>query len=156
MKIQLRRDTKVRWEQYNPILATGEVGIEIDTNRIKIGNETTEWNSLEYVVTKWNREVISFTNTEAQVTLKPCYETLVNEELTEGKKLTILTDFTKNNVIDSEVWESRVIVTTGETIGTITFPEDVVWRGDAPELEPNTIYRFAISIYSGLLMIHTY
>lgn len=48
-RIQNRRDTKARWEQYNPILLEGEMGIVTDDpNLYKIGDGKTEWNSLPY------------------------------------------------------------------------------------------------------------
>lgn len=54
-RIQIRRDTKARWADLNPILAAGELGFEIDNNRLKIGNGITAWNSLPYVTeTDWS------------------------------------------------------------------------------------------------------
>ena len=47
-RIQLRRDGAQQWANVNPILAQGEIGIEIDTSRIKIGDGVTPWNSLKY------------------------------------------------------------------------------------------------------------
>jgi len=47
-RIQLRRDTAANWSLSNPVLAEGEVGIEIDTGRKKIGDGSTAWNSLPY------------------------------------------------------------------------------------------------------------
>ena len=48
VQIQLRRDTASNWSTANPILAQGELGIEIDTNRIKIGDGVNDWNSISY------------------------------------------------------------------------------------------------------------
>ena len=54
-RIQIRRDTNSRWADLNPILAAGEMGFEIDNNRLKIGNGITAWNSLPYVTeTDWS------------------------------------------------------------------------------------------------------
>jgi len=47
-KIQFRRDTSVNWASVNPILAQGELGLELDTTKYKIGDGTTAWNSLSY------------------------------------------------------------------------------------------------------------
>ena len=47
-RIQLRRDGAQQWANVNPILAQGELGIEIDTSRLKIGDGVTAWNSLKY------------------------------------------------------------------------------------------------------------
>ena len=48
--IQFRRDTKARWIEVNPILMEGEIGLEIDTNNIKMGDGVHAWNELEYGV----------------------------------------------------------------------------------------------------------
>ena len=47
-RIQLRRGGAQEWQNSNPILAQGEIGIEIDTSRLKVGDGVTSWNSLKY------------------------------------------------------------------------------------------------------------
>jgi len=47
-QIQLRRGTASAWSTVNPILVEGEVGLESDTNKMKVGDGTTAWNSLSY------------------------------------------------------------------------------------------------------------
>ena len=49
-RIRLRRDASSDWSFYNPVLSSGEPGVELDTNRIKVGNGITEWNDLPYVL----------------------------------------------------------------------------------------------------------
>lgn len=46
--IQNRRDLAANWTAANPTLAAGEIGVETDTLKFKIGNGTTPWNSLAY------------------------------------------------------------------------------------------------------------
>lgn len=46
---QLRRGNASVWEKNNPILARGEPGFEIDTNRLKIGDGSTPWIDLKYL-----------------------------------------------------------------------------------------------------------
>jgi hypothetical protein len=46
--IQLRRDTAANWTSTNPTLASGELGIETDTAKLKLGNGSTAWTSLAY------------------------------------------------------------------------------------------------------------
>ena len=41
-------DTSVNWTSNNPVLLAGEIGIESDTNKFKIGNGTSAWNELDY------------------------------------------------------------------------------------------------------------
>ena len=43
-----RRDTAANWTGANPTLLAGEIGIESDTNKIKIGDGSTAWTSLGY------------------------------------------------------------------------------------------------------------
>ena len=48
IQFQFRRGTASQWTAANPTLASGEMGIEIDTNFFKIGDGSTAWNSLTY------------------------------------------------------------------------------------------------------------
>jgi hypothetical protein len=46
--IQLRRDTSANWGGVNPVLLEGELGFETDTGKLKIGDGSTAWNTLDY------------------------------------------------------------------------------------------------------------
>ena len=48
VRIRQKYDTAENWSKNNPILLAGEIGIESNTNRIKIGNGTSNWNDLTY------------------------------------------------------------------------------------------------------------
>lgn len=48
IKILLRNDTAANWASNNPILAKGELGVEIDTKKFKFGDGITPWNVLDY------------------------------------------------------------------------------------------------------------
>lgn len=50
-RLQQRRDTAANWTSNNPILAAGELGLETDTAKWKMGNGSTAWNSLSYAYT---------------------------------------------------------------------------------------------------------
>jgi hypothetical protein len=47
-QIQLRRGTAAQWTSANPILAAGEMGVETDTVKAKIGDGALTWNALPY------------------------------------------------------------------------------------------------------------
>lgn len=49
VKLQLRRDQAANWTSVNPTLSAGELGVELDTGKLKVGNGTTAWNSLSYI-----------------------------------------------------------------------------------------------------------
>lgn len=46
--ISLRNDTAANWTSVDPVLIKGEVGIEIDTLKSKIGDGVTSWSQLKY------------------------------------------------------------------------------------------------------------
>jgi hypothetical protein len=48
VRIQFRRGTAAEWASANPTLATGELGYEVDTAQIKIGNGSSNWANLAY------------------------------------------------------------------------------------------------------------
>lgn len=48
IKIQLRRGTASEWSTANPTLSEGELGLELDTGKFKVGNGTSAWNALVY------------------------------------------------------------------------------------------------------------
>ena len=48
--IQIRRDTAANWTSANPTLAQGELGVETDTDKIKVGDGSTTWSSLSYLI----------------------------------------------------------------------------------------------------------
>ena len=51
-RILLRNDTATAWTNANPVLMKGEIGIETDTNKLKIGDGLTAWSALSYVGTQ--------------------------------------------------------------------------------------------------------
>jgi hypothetical protein len=51
--MQQRRDTAANWTSANPTLLAGEIGIESDTSKIKLGTGSTSWTSLSY--TTWSQ-----------------------------------------------------------------------------------------------------
>lgn len=46
--IKVRRDTAADWISTNPVLASGEMGLETDTDLFKFGNGTATWTALAY------------------------------------------------------------------------------------------------------------
>ena len=49
-RIQIRRDTSSNWASANPTLNSGELGLETNTNKIKVGDGSTTWSSLAYII----------------------------------------------------------------------------------------------------------
>lgn len=46
LKIQLRRDEESKWNEVNPILLEKEIGITLDTFKVKVGDGKTPWRNL--------------------------------------------------------------------------------------------------------------
>ena len=63
-KILLRNDTASNWTTVNPVLSKGEVGIEIDTNKFKIGDGVKTWTQLGYAGT-----VVAASSTNGHITI---------------------------------------------------------------------------------------
>lgn len=45
-RIQHRRGTTLEWEEVNPILAEGELGIDLTLGEVRVGDGVTRWSSL--------------------------------------------------------------------------------------------------------------
>jgi len=65
--LQFRRGTAALWASANPVLAAGEFGFETDTNKGKIGNGTTAYNSLSYVLGTIPASVLTGTSLASNV-----------------------------------------------------------------------------------------
>ena len=65
-KITLKNKAASEWTSANPTLAKGEIGLENDTGKFKIGDGTKNWTSLPYAtmtVAEINTELAKKANT---------------------------------------------------------------------------------------------
>ena len=69
--IKLRRDSAADWTSANPTLAEGEVGIETDTDKMKVGDGSTVWSSLSYMFQTASIADDSLTEAKLDVTNSP-------------------------------------------------------------------------------------
>ena len=67
--IQIRRDTAANWTSANPVLAQGELGVETNTLKFKVGDGTTTWSSLNYLIDAANYVTLTGTQTLTNKTL---------------------------------------------------------------------------------------
>ena len=49
VRFSIRRGTAQDWADCNPVLADGELGYEVDSNRLKVGNGAARWLALQYL-----------------------------------------------------------------------------------------------------------
>ena len=123
--IQIRRDTAANWTSANPTLAAGEMGLETDTGRYKIGNGTTPWNALGINLT---------------------VDSLAAETLVEGGALisynqaVIGTDLSVGN--DLQVANNATISGTSNIIGGVFLGDGIV---DADSISADSISADSIS-----------
>lgn len=47
-RVRARRGTAAAWTAANPVLGFGEIGVETDTRRFKVGDGTLTWSALSY------------------------------------------------------------------------------------------------------------
>ena len=65
----LRNDLATNWETRNPVLAQGELGAEIDTGLLKLGDGTTNFNNLNYINLGKPGDGVLITTTNNQFTV---------------------------------------------------------------------------------------
>jgi len=65
--IKIRRDTSTNWDAVNPTLGAGEIAFETDTNKIKVGDGSTVWASLDYASGAGTAAEISYDNVDAEL-----------------------------------------------------------------------------------------
>jgi len=77
--IQIRRGTAADWTSNNPVLAQGEFGLETDTKKIKIGDGTTNYVTLDYFVPFNLNELLDVSNNNANNNDFVAYDSLNNQ-----------------------------------------------------------------------------
>jgi hypothetical protein len=113
IRIQLRRDTAANWGSVNPILRAGEVGIETDSLRFKIGDGSSTWSSRPYV------NVLPSELTELS-------QDAVNQALTAGNGITKVYNDAANTItvsVDTSVIANKQYVDDSLAAVLDTAPE---------------------------------
>jgi hypothetical protein len=126
VQIQLRRGTAAQWTSANPTLASGEVGVETDTNKQKIGDGTTAWNSLAY----FNVNGISFGTTGLTPSTSTAGNVTVAGTLNVANGGTGLTTIPAGNVVIGNGTSALYGVAPG-TAGNVLTSIAGVWTSNA-------------------------
>jgi hypothetical protein len=117
-----RRDTATNWTAENPTLLAGEIGIESDTLKWKVGNGTAAWNSLAYIP-------------GLSISAYP----LVNADIASNAEIAVskLADGTARQLLQTDAagtgveWASDIdIPGTLDVTGAATFDAAVTVQGD--------------------------
>ena len=126
-RIQLRNDTAENGAAANPVLLKGELGIELDTRKIKVGDGTTNWQSLKYLTDDIVLSETDPTDTDSQYDLG---ELWLNQA--EGKVYILLAKTEK-----AAVWtriataDELAVVAEAQVAQKLKTPHKIEITGDA-------------------------
>jgi hypothetical protein len=60
VQMRMRRGTTTDWSSANPILASGELGLDTTQNKFKIGDGTTAWNTLAFATGPRGESLVTY------------------------------------------------------------------------------------------------
>lgn len=127
--LQVRHDLAGLWTISNPTLSLGELGVETDTGKLKIGNGTSNWNSLAYIFVN-SSNIIGFENVDNTSDLNKPVSTLqqaaINSALQSAKDYTDTKDI--GHYID--VGEYAVNITNAYPTTGGTGTDGLILRGN--------------------------
>jgi len=138
--IQIRRDTASNWTSANPILAQGEMGAETDTSKIKIGDGTTAWASLGYLIDAGDYLSATSTNTLTNKTIAYADNTLTGVVPTSAIGVSVQAydaDTTKNDVANT--------FTATQTFGTSVVETKVAMGANDIDLSLGNYFTYTLS-----------
>jgi hypothetical protein len=122
VRIQQRRDTASNWTSANPTLAPGEMGIETDTDKFKLGNGSTAWTSLGYggIQGPAGADGADGTNSVVAATAPLAYNSGTSTVSID------LTDYDTSAEVDTKVADSKLasFITDATTARTLTTAAD--------------------------------
>ena len=131
-KMYQRRDTTQNWLKYNPILASGEFGYDINEKKYKIGDGVSHWNQLDFAylgeVTDKNGDILKYKEiatedfVKKEITSSIFFAQTKNEFPSIGGINKIYVELDTNNVY---TWDSSNL--TYKIIGSeATLPEETL------------------------------
>lgn len=125
--IQIRRDTAANWTTANPILAQGELGAEIDTSKIKIGNGSSTWSALSYLIDAGDYITASSTNILTNKTIAFGSNTLTDvASINTAQTITGTKTFSgTSSALAMVLNDAAEVATVSATAATGTIPYDI-------------------------------
>ena len=134
--IQIRRDTAANWTSANPTLAQGELGAETDTSKIKIGDGSTAWSSLAYLIDAGDYLTATSTNTLTNKTIAFASNTLTDVAgTTAAQTLTNKTIRDTVYALSGTAFDATNGAVQTKTLSTNTTFTDSLSSGDAIVLQ---------------------
>lgn len=121
-RIRVRRDTAANWTTANPVLRDGEIGYEIDTKQVKIGDGSSAWSALEYAPLSRNPTLQSIQLLTTGGNADTAGELAWNED-----EQTL--DIAKGGGAVLRVGQETAFLVYNDTAGTITEGTGVMYAG---------------------------
>lgn len=117
--IRLRRGTTAEWASANPILRSGEPGVDLDTGEFKIGDGVTQWSGLGVINGSNSFESVSKNLSASDATLTYSSGNLIEIEYANGITKTL--NYTGDNLTS--------VVLSGSTPGGIELTKTLSYTG---------------------------
>jgi hypothetical protein len=133
-RIRIRRANSAEWLLANPTLELGEPGYEIDTNKIKIGNGSSVWASLDYT----KIDPSSIRHPSIELPIFDGYEQKLSVNLSNNEHLNIIGSGDTNIFYDNVNKTIVVDSNSGDTF--LTFSNIVDRLGYIPQRSGNYSY----------------
>jgi len=136
-RMQQRRGTAAQWTSANPILNSGEMGWESDTNKFKIGDGTNHWADLDYFI-------------DQSSTVNPAFgSSIVFEGSTSNAYETTLevTDPTADRTITLPNATGTVVL--ADSSGNVTVSGDLTVSGTTTTINSTTINATTGIVFEG-------
>lgn len=161
-QIKLRRGTAAQWSSSNPILAVGELGFEVDTNKFKLGNGSDNWSSLSYFVDENGVDLSlyaplnspTFTGSveiEGTLNISGSVTTISSQDLVLEDSLIYLAEGNVGNIVDIGIVGSFTAASAYQHAGFVRDATDGVWKlFESVEDEPTETINFSQAVYSAL------
>ncbi len=136
--LQVRHDEAADWLTRNPVLASGEYGLETDTFWIKIGDGVRDWEHLPYL-NKLDESYFKIDSTTGEITFSDDFMDKIHTlEAAAGQAITNLT-ITEPPVNDTDVPNKKYVDDAIEQAGHLK-REIVAELPSSLMADPNTLY----------------
>ena len=117
--IRLRRGTSAEWASANPVLRSGEPGVDLDTGEFKIGDGVTQWSGLGVINGSNSFESVNKNLSASDATLTYSSGNLIEIEYSNGITKTL--NYTGDNLTS--------VVLSGSTPGGIELTKTLSYTG---------------------------
>lgn len=124
-KIIMRNDTAENWSTKNPILDKGEIGVESDTKKFKIGDNATAWNDLGYagadeaaienIIAQHRDSLYKYTRTDASQSDSDAIAAALGESTAVQGDIVVIT-----TTVDGDTYEQSAFMYDGNQWAAMT------------------------------------